>query len=156
MNAAAGEMLGTECTFRKLSTDEEGSCYGEAFLRCINDKNLEQDIQSMKQIASKYDVEIEVEENEYYRPSSLESKGYKYVKQAVENVFDYAATVPFILPAGTDARHFTYICDAVIRFAPIDIDNQQYSSVHNENENFSIDKLSLVVEFYKELIKNYR
>lgn len=56
MNAAAGEMLGTGCTFRKLSTDEEGSCYGEAFLRCINDKDLEQDIQSMKQIASKYDV----------------------------------------------------------------------------------------------------
>ena len=52
MNAAAGEMLGTGCTFRKLSTDEEGSCYGEAFLRCINDKDLEQDIQSMKQIAS--------------------------------------------------------------------------------------------------------
>lgn len=81
MNAAAGEMLGTGCTFRKLSIDEEGSCYGEAFLRCINDKNLEQDIQSMKQIGSKYcDVEIEVEENEYYKPSSLESKGYKYVK----------------------------------------------------------------------------
>ena len=110
----------------------------------------------MKQIASKYDVEIVVEENEYYKPSSLESKGYAYVKQTVEKVFDYAAAVPFILPTGTDARRFTYICDAVIRFAPIDIDNQQYASVHSENENFSIDKLSLAVEFYKELIKNYR
>ena len=78
------------------------------------------------------------------------------MKQTVENVFDYTAAVPFILPAGIDARHFIYICDAVIRFASIDIDNQQYSSVHNENENFSIDKLSLAVEFYKELIKNYR
>ena len=36
---------------------------------------------------------------------------------------------------------------------PIDIDNQQYASVHLENENFSVDKLSLAVEFYKELIK---
>ena len=30
----------------------------------------------LKQIASKYDVEIVVEENEYYKPSSLETKGY--------------------------------------------------------------------------------
>lgn len=36
---------------------------------------------------------------------------------------------------------------------PIDIDNQQYASVHLEDENFSVDKLSLAVEFYKELIK---
>lgn len=106
----------------------------------------------LKQIASKYDVEIIVEENEYYKPSLLESKGYAYVKQIVEKIFNYAAAVPVILPAGTDARRY----DEVIRFAPIDIDNQQYASVHSENENFSVDKLSLAVEFYKELIKNYR
>lgn len=28
MNAAAGEMLGTGCTFRRLSTDEDGTCRG--------------------------------------------------------------------------------------------------------------------------------
>ena len=110
----------------------------------------------LKQIANKYDVEIIVEENEYNKPSPLKSKGYAYVKQIVEKVFDYAAAVPSILLAGTDARRFTYICNAVIRFAPIDIDNQQYVSVHSENENFSVDKLSLAIEFYKELIKNYR
>ena len=73
----------------------------------------------LKQIASKYDVEIIVEENEYNKPSSLKSKGYAYVKQTVEKVFDYAAAVPFILPAGTDARRFTYNCAAVIRFAQL-------------------------------------
>ena len=77
MNAAAGEMLGTGCTFRKLSIDEEGSCYGEAFLRCINDKNLEQDIQSMKQIGSKYDVEIEVEENKRKIEKCSNIKGFQ-------------------------------------------------------------------------------
>lgn len=35
----------------------------------------------LKQIASKYDVEILVEENEYYKPSSLKSKGYAYVNK---------------------------------------------------------------------------
>lgn len=51
---------------------------------------------------------------------------------------------------------FNDLSDAVIRFAPIDIDNKQYASVHNDDENFLIDKLGLVVKFYKELLKNYR
>ena len=45
----------------------------------------------------------------------------------------------------------TGLSAAVIRFAPIDIDNKQYASVHGENENISVDKLSLAVEFYKKL-----
>ena len=42
---------------------------------------------------------------------------------------------------------FTDLSDAVIRFAPIDIDKQQYASVHGENENISVDKIHLVVDF---------
>lgn len=62
------------------------------------------------------------------------------------------------MPVGTDVRTFTDLSDAVIRFAPIDIDidKKQYASVHNDDENFSIDKLGLVVKFYKELLKNNR
>ena len=41
---------------------------------------------------------------------------------------------------------------AVIRFAPIDIDKQQYASVHGENENISVEKIHLTVDFYRELI----
>ena len=77
------------------------------------------------------------------------------IKGTIEKIFTYAAAVPFILPAGTDARRFTGLSDAVIRFAPIDIDKQQYASVHGENENISIDKIQLAVDFYKELLKNY-
>ena len=70
------------------------------------------------------------EDNEYYRPTSLTSDGYRYIKKTVEAAFPYAAAVPFILPAGTDARQFTELSDAVIRFAPIDINKQQYASVY--------------------------
>ncbi len=51
---------------------------------------------------------------------------------------------------------FNDLSDAVIRFVPIDIDNKQYASVHNDDEIFLIDKLGLVVKSYKELLKNYR
>lgn len=155
--AAAGEMLGTGCTFRRLSTDEDGSCRCEAFLRCINDADLAKDLDTLRDMAAKHDVELTLrdEDNEYYRPASLTSDGYRYIKKTVEDTFPYAAAVPFILPAGTDARQFTDLSDAVIRFAPIDIDKQQYASVHGENENISVDKLHLAVDFYKALLRNY-
>lgn len=76
-------MLGTGCTFRKLYTEEDGSCKGEAFLRCINDEDLAKDLDALKKIAAKYEVEIVVRDsdNEYYKPTSLESDGYKYVRK---------------------------------------------------------------------------
>lgn len=148
---------GTGCTFRKVSTDSDGSCRGEAFLRCINDSDFARDLDALRQIAAKYDVEVTVQDtdNEYYRPSSLDSTGYRYIRRTVEATFLYAAAAPFILPAGTDARRFADLSDAVIRFAPIDIDKQQYGSVHGENENISVDKIHLAVDFYKELLRNY-
>ena len=51
---------------------------------------------------------------------------------------------------------FTDLSDAVIRFAPIDIDKQQYASVHGENENISVEKIHLTVDFYRELIGKYK
>lgn len=158
LNAAAGEMLGTGCTFKNLSTAADGTCTAEAFLRCINDKDFEKDLDALREMAEKHGVEFTVREsdNEYYRPASLDSDGHKYIKKTVEKIFDYAAAAPFILPAGTDARRFADLSDAVIRFAPIDIDSQQYGSVHGENENISIDKIHLAVDFYKELLENYQ
>ena len=33
LNAAAGEMLGTGCTFKNISTNDDGTCRAQAFLR---------------------------------------------------------------------------------------------------------------------------
>ena len=156
LNAAAGEMLGTGCTFKNISTDD-GTCRAQAFLRCINDADFEKDLDTLREMAGRHGVQIVLrdEDNEYYKPTSLDSRGYRYVKETAQAVFSYAAVAPFILPAGTDARRFTDLSDAVIRFAPIDIDDQQYASVHGENENISIDKLPIAVDFYKQLLRNY-
>lgn len=157
LNAAAGEMLGTGCTFKNISTDDDGTCRAQAFLRCINDADFEKDLDTLRKMAECHGVRIVLrdEDNEYYKPTSLDSRGYQYVKKTAQAVFPYAAVAPFILPAGTDARRFTDLSDAVIRFAPIDIDDQQYASVHGENENISIDKLPIAVDFYKQLLRNY-
>lgn len=155
MNEQAGAMLGTSCTFKNINTSEDGNCQAEIFLRCVNDDDLAADIASLQKIAAGYGIIMtDAEEgNEYHPPASLESEGYQYIKSCVEKYFGYAACAPFILPAGTDARHFSRLSDAVIRFAPIDINNQQFKSVHGVDENISTESVVQAVGFYKELIQ---
>ena len=154
LNAQAGAMLGTTCTFRNLQTTPSGDCTAEAFFRCVCQEDLREELEAFRTMAQAQGVEIdEVLEDEFHRPANLDSEGYRSIRRCVERCFDYAACAPFILPAGTDARHFSDLSDAVIRFAPIDIDAQQYASVHQQDENISLDAIPRAVHFYRELLQ---
>ena len=63
--------------------------------------------------------------------------------------------IPFILPAGTDARTLTDVCPCVLRFAPIRLSAQQLASVHSENENIDITAVEECVRFYRCLLKKF-
>lgn len=163
INATAASMLGTTCAFNgikggKYDGKETNFCETTAFLRCVNDKDQEQDIAEIRKIAEKYGVTMKPAEsgNEYYPPADMTRPQFAYVKSVVEETFPAVIAAPFVLPAGTDARHMTDICKCVIRFAPIDIDDQQYASVHSENENISLRAIGNAVEFYKRFVRGYR
>lgn len=158
LNEQAGAMLGTGGTFNKINTAEDGSCRAEMLLRFINPEDLESDIESVIKIAEGYGITVRdaAEGNEFHKPASLRSPGYRYIKECVERNFAYAACAPFILPAGTDARHFCEMCDSVIRFAPIDINNQQFKSVHGVDENIGTKAVVRAVKFYKDLVRGMR
>ena len=158
INAQAGAMLGTSCTFFEIKgTYEEKQCTAKATLRCVNDKDLEKDLEKLKEIAKKYGVEIsDGEYNEYHAPADMNSPAFKYVKNCVAEIFPDVAVASYILPAGTDGRHLSELCNCVVRFAPIQMDAQQFASVHSENENISLEAIGNAVVFYKHYIKNYK
>ena len=81
---------------------------------------------------------------------------YLGIKEIIHNKDDEEVKVKQSSNLMSNVILITGLSAAVIRFAPIDIDNNQYASVHGENENISVDKLSLAVEFYKKLLKNYK
>ncbi len=155
LNEQAGAMLGTSGTFSKINTGTDGSCQAEMLLRCVNKADLASDITALKGIAREYGIHVAdaLEGNEFHKPASMERPGYGFIKACVEHNFGYAACAPFILPAGTDARHFCEMCDCVIRFAPIDINNQQFKSVHGVNENIDTEAVVRAVAFYKDLLQ---
>lgn len=163
INPLAGAMLGTSCAFNgikggKYDGNQTNDCEATAFLRCINDEDQKKDIAEIKKIAEKYGIEIKDAEsgNEYYPPADMTKAPFAYAKKVAAEVFPAVAVAPFILPAGTDARHMTDICNCVIRFAPIAMDDEQFKTVHSENENIDISAVGNAVEFYTQFVKNYK
>ncbi len=157
MNAQAASMLGTTCSFNEIHKEKgEKVCKSKIFLRSVDKEDFEKDVLKIKEIAKKYHIEvIDTEDNYHYNPANMKSKAFAYTKECINEIFPEVATAPYILPAGTDARHLCEICDCVIRFAPIEMNDQQFASVHSENENMNVESVGNCVAFYKMYLKNY-
>ena len=63
--------------------------------------------------------------------------------------------VPYVMTGGTDAKYYGDVCDHCLRFAPIEINNQQYGSIHSVNENLDSTALVPAVDFYKRVLECY-
>lgn len=158
LSPAAGGLLGTTCVFNKIEGSVESkSCTARATLRPVDSTDWKTDLQSFIEVAKKYDITVEIDEkSEYHEPADMTKPQLGYTFDRIKKVFPVYPPIPMILPAGTDARHFTEICPCVMRFAPIRLSAQQLASVHSENENIDIDAIADAVAFYKEFVKNYR
>lgn len=158
INAQAGGLIGTTCTFNNIEgSTKDKICTAKAFLRPVNEEDFEKDLEAFKEIAKKYDITVEMtEDSEYHGPADMSKPPFQYTMNCIGEVFPQYPASPFILPAGTDARTLTDVCDCVLRFAPIKLSAQQLGSVHAENENLDIDSVANCVAFYKHFVKNYK
>ena len=125
-------------------------------LRSVDDKDLETDLQNFRALAAKYGIEVtEGEDSEYHAPADPTLPPFAVVSECIHEVFPDVPVIPFILPAGTDARTLTDVCPCVLRFAPIRLSAQQLASVHSENENIDVTAVGDCVSFYRCLLKQY-
>ena len=158
INPQAGGLIGTTCTFNKIEgSSESKTCTARAFLRPVNEEDLKIDLAEFKKVAEKYGITVEeTPECEYHAPAHMEKPQFSYTMDCIREIFPQYPASPFILPAGTDARTLTDVCECVLRFAPIRLSAQQLASVHAENENLDLDSVANCVAFYKYFIKNYK
>ena len=158
LNPQAGAMVGTLCAFNRVEGSTKAhACSATAFLRCVREEDLQADLQAFTAAAAKYGVTVERgEEYEYHAPADLGSPALAYVQACAAAVFPQCACAPFLLPAGTDARHFSGLCRSVLRFAPIRLSPAQFASVHGRDENLGVAALADAVAFYRYLLENLR
>ena len=158
INAQAGGLIGTTCTFNKIEGSTSSKiCTAKAFLRPVDEEDFKKDLKEFKEIAKKYDITVEMtEDSEYHGPADMSKPQFEYTMNCIGEVFPQYPASPFILPAGTDARTLSDVCECVLRFAPIRLSAQQLGSVHAENENIDIETVANAVAFYKHFVKNYK
>lgn len=156
LNPQAGAMLGTVCSFSKIEGDDK-RCTAAVSFKAVDESDMEQDLETLRAAAEKYGVEIEADpSSEYHGPANLASPAFAYTMERIRAVFPDYPPIPFILPAGTDARWLTELCPCVLRFAPIRLSAQQLASVHSENENIDLDAIAGAVGFYTDFLRNYK
>ena len=156
----ANAMLSTAITFTTVfaGTKEDpqiGAKEAEAtmFIRCIREDDMLKGFEKIKRIAKKHGVEIEEIERDYCQPSSFTAEPFKVLEKVMNKNFPDVIVAPFLLTAGTDARRFTDVADSILRFAPIDLDKEQFASIHSADEHIKIDNIGQCVCFYKDFVK---
>ena len=157
INATAGGMIGTTCAFQTLEGGtNEKICKSTAMLRNVSQEALERDLEALRAVAGKYDIQVEITHQEYYAPADMESAAYAYTMDCLRKIFPRYPAAPYILPAGTDAWKLTPVCNCVLRFAPTRMNSKQLGSIHAVDENMDVSAIAEAAAFYKYFITNYR
>ena len=158
----ANAMLTTTCAFTMASGSQAPNIIPDkasvtANMRIMLHQPLEESLEIIKNVASKYDIEMNVlYSHDCSKVTDIYKEKYKYVCKCIDEVFDNVKSAPYIMLGATDSRHYTDICDCVVRFSPLRLNKQQLNSPHGLDENISIDSLYEATLFYKYFIENYK
>ena len=128
--------------------------YVTANMRFIHHQPNKDSIALLGEIAKKYQIETEALYNDEPCPIvDYKSEAFHLIEDVASEIYPGVGICPYTMTGGTDAKFYKEICQNAMRFAPIYIDAQQYSSIHGINENIYQGALTKAVDFYKAIIK---
>ncbi len=161
MGGQPAALVSTTCVFTMAKGSNGANVIPEtatatANMRFMVHEPLEVSLKKMIKIADKNDIWIEMISG-YDIPPTADTKcsAYKKVIKQIENTFGGIPIIPYVMLAGTDARHYTKICDCVLRFVPLTMSDSQMKSAHAVDENLSVSSLARAVNFYVDFIEGY-
>jgi carboxypeptidase PM20D1 len=95
-----------------------------------------------------------VDHNEPCPLSPIDDDAFRLLETTVGKVFPEAVTVPYIMMAATDSRHFTPICPRIYRFAPLRMSKDQRAAIHSYDERVGVKDFHDGVTWYRHLLQN--
>ncbi len=162
INPYGRALFSTTIAFTMMKgSDAENVIPSEAYILCNLRthpvQNIESTVKTLAAIARKYDVDCEILEGREATPIvNTKGRAYHYLVEQIQKTFPDVLISPYIIFGGTDARFFTGITDAALRFSPVRIDNEDLKKMHGIDECIAIEALGEAVIFYKSFISDYR
>lgn len=98
-------------------------------------------------------INVTVTGSEASKVSSTDGWEFKSIQQAARNVYNDAIIAPYLMFAGSDAKHYDSISNNTYRFLPVQITSEDLNRMHGTNEHISKDNFIQAIKFYAEIIK---
>lgn len=125
-------------------------------LRPIQHQQCQDSIAALRPLAEENELEIEVLMERDPSPiSNIDDPRYAKLEELILQDFPDCGTAPYVVMAGTDARHYTVVSDMVLRFQPIRVSNEELSAMHGIDERVSVEALAEGSRFISNLIKSF-
>ena len=160
ISSVAGAMTKTTLAFTKA----EGSrglnvlpqeAYVTGNMRFIHHQPNEESIKIISEMAKKFDIDTEIIYQDKPCPIvDYNSDAFRLVEKVCGKVYPEVLVSPYVMTGGTDCKFYSEVSRNSIRFAPLYINPEQYSTIHGLNENIFIGALPKAVDFYKQIVKN--
>ena len=99
------------------------------------------------------DIKVTVTGSEASPVSSTDGWQFKAIQQATKNVYHDVVIAPYLMFAGSDAKHYDIVSDNTYRFLPIQITAEDLNKMHGTNEQVSVENYINAIKFYIEIIK---
>ena len=84
--------------------------------------------------------------------SSWESPGYEIISSSLSKVYGEVVSVPGIMIAASDTRHYSKVADNSFRFNPFSIVPEDMTGFHGTNESIAVDSFVAGIQTYVEII----
>lgn len=98
------------------------------------------------------EIQVTVTGSEATRVSSIDGWEFKAIQQAARNVYNEAVIAPYLMFAGSDAKHYDQVAKNTYRFLPVQITSEDLNRMHGTNEHVSIENYINSIKFYSELL----
>ena len=93
-------------------------------------------------------------QSEPSKVSQTDAFGFNQLQHTLAEVYPEALVAPFLVIAGTDAKHFEPLATNIYRFSPMIINPANIKSFHGLNERIAVKDFKKAVSFYHRLIEN--
>jgi carboxypeptidase PM20D1 len=87
--------------------------------------------------------------------SPLGGDFYDKLADGAKKLYPDAIVTPYLMIGGADARKYSAICENIYRFTPIKITNEEKDTIHNRDENLSVENYARMIKFYETLFGEF-
>lgn len=113
-------------------------------------------MEHVKKICEGYDVDIEViSQREPSGISPIDARGFEVIKEKIAQIYPEAIVTSYITIGGTDAYKYQIVSDHIYRLLPLELNQYEQRTIHNENEYISFENFGKVQWYFKEIMRTY-